>query len=221
MSVSFKDRQFRNTAFLLLLVFLTLSMSGSSYVRSYLDFAESLDKTAVIVDGRELTLSDLAFYIAYEEGGVEETAFIYNPEDTGEYWRIHTNGVFIRTEAKQTAMDMAVHDEIFYQLACDEGLVLTDEEEAWLANDQYDFWSDLEEEQREALGVEKEVIDETMRKMALAQKAQSLYAQMNDTEEAEYDFNGEAYQELLENHEVEIVEKVWDRVHFGSITVDH
>ena len=57
--------------------------------------------------------------------------------------------------------------------------------------------------------------------MALAQKAQSLYAQMNDTEEAEYDFNGEAYQELLENHEVELVEKVWDRVHFGSITVDH
>ena len=184
-------------------------------------FPEALDTVIVTVDDRELVLQDLAFYIAYQEGKIEEEARVYNPEDTGEYWRLHMNDVFLREAGKQKVMDMAVHDEIFYELAVSEGLELTEEEEAHLANDQYDFWSDLEEEQRESLGVSEDVIKESMRKLALAEKYQSLLAAMHDCEVEEYSIDGQAYEQLLEEHTVKVDESVWDRVNFGGITVDH
>lgn len=186
-----------------------------------LSFPDSLDMTVAVVDDEKLTLRDLAFYIAYEETEMEKTAEIYNSENTGEFWRLFANHSFFRSEGKQAALDMAVHDTIFYQLAIEEGLELTGEEERYLANDQYDFWSDLEEEQRESLGVSEEDLRETMRKMALAEKYQYLLAAMEEKEFEEYSIGGDAYQRLLEEHEVELDETTWERVPFGSITVDH
>ena len=184
-------------------------------------YAESLDEVAAIVDGQELTLQDLAFYVAYEEGQIEWEARLYDYSDTGAFWRIYTNYTFLREAGKDTAMDMAVHDAIFYQLALGEGLSLSAEEEQLLANDQYDFWSDLEEDQRARLGVNEEVLGESMRRLALAEKYQYLLSEIEDVEFESYSFQGIAYERLLESHMCEIVDSVWDRVPFGSITVDH
>lgn len=189
--------------------------------RMDLVFPESLDKAVVSVDDRDLMLKDVAFYIAYQEGKIEEEARVYNLEDTGEYWRLHTNDVFLREAGKQKVMDMAVHDEIFYQLALAEDVELTEEEIEHLANDQYDFWSDLEEEQRENLGVSEDVIKESMKKLALAEKYQALLAAMQELEFEEYSIGGQAYELLLEEHTVQVDEAIWDRVNFGGITVDH
>lgn len=186
-----------------------------------LSFPDSLELTAVTVDGKVLTLRDMAFYIAYEEGQIERDAKVYNPDNTGEYWNLFTNHTFIRSAGKQTAMDMAVHDEIFYQLAMTEGLELTEEEETYLVNDQYDFWSDLEEEQRKRLGVSEDDVKNTMRKLALAEKYQYLLAAMNNKDFDEYSITGAAYQKLLEEHDYELDTATWDRVPFGSITVNH
>lgn len=186
-----------------------------------LSFPDSLELTAVTVDGKVLTLRDMAFYIAYEEGQIEQDAKVYNPDNTGEYWNLFTNHTFIRSAGKQTAMDMAVHDEIFYQLAMTEGLELTEEEETYLVNDQYDFWSDLEEEQRKRLGVSEDDVKSTMRKLALAEKYQYLLAAMNNKDFDEYSITGAAYQKLLEEHDYELDTATWDRVPFGSITVNH
>lgn len=184
-------------------------------------YAESLDEVAAIVDGQELTLQDLAFYVAYEEGQMEWVARLYDYSDTGAFWRIYTNHTFLWQAGKDTVMDMAVHDAIFYQLALDEGLSLSEEEEEMLANDQYDFWSDLEEEQRARLGVSEVALDESIRRLALAEKYQYLLSEIEEVEYESYSFQGIAYERLLESHACEIVDSVWDRVPFGSITVDH
>lgn len=189
--------------------------------RQKLSFPDSLDKVAVIVDGRELTLQDMAFYVAYEEGMIEEEARIYNPKDTGEFWKIFTNHTFFRKKGKQTAMDMAIHDEIFYQLALTEGMELTEEEEIYLSNSQYDFWSDLEENQRERLGIDEDALKESMQKIALGEKYQYLLAEMENSDFEDYSISGAAYQRMLSEHEYEIEDAVWDRVDFGGITVDH
>ena len=47
---------------------------------------------------------------------------------------------------------MAVHDEIFYQMAVAEGMKLDVTEQEYLENDESDFWSDLRDWQREQLG---------------------------------------------------------------------
>lgn len=210
------------TAVLLVIVILLGALSFREYEsRQDLVFAEVVDETVLIVDERELTLSDIAFYIAYKEREIETSARIYNREDTDEYWNVYTNHTFLREEGKRAVIDMAVHDEIFYRLAVEEGIELSAEEKEHLANDQYDFWSDLEEEQRELLGIEKEVLDESMRKLAIAEKYQYLLATMEQKEFDDYAISGQEYLELLEEHTYEVEEAVWDRIRFGGVTYEH
>lgn len=189
--------------------------------RQDLVFANSLDEVVLTVDGQELTLRDMAFYIAYQEGKIEKEARIYNPEDTDEYWNLYTNSTFMREAGKQAVLDMAVHDEIFYQMAVEEGMQLSEKEEEYLANDRYDFWSDLEEEQRTELGVSEDELAESMRKIALAEKYQYLLAEMKQKNADDYAFWGQAYEKLLEEHEYTVEEKVWEKVPFGGVTVNH
>ena len=112
--------------------------------RNKIDYANSLDNIAATVNGQKLTLEDLAFYVVYEEHEVENEAQVYNPENTNKYWNMHIDGEFIRIAARDSAMQMAIHDEIFYHMALDEGIELTDEEKENAANTQEDFWNDLE-----------------------------------------------------------------------------
>lgn len=219
---AFKNQEFRfSTVTVFLVIILVFIALRTGEQKQYLNFAKSLDRTAAVVDGEELTLRDLAFYIAFEEQQVEKDAYIYNPENTIEYWNLYSNGIYIRKAAKQAALDMAIHDRIFYAMACEEGIELDEQEEKRLANYQYDFWSDLEEEQIAWLGVSREVLNESLRKLAIAEKYQFIYAQIQNDDAEEYSFEAEKYRELLENHEVEVIEETWDYVRFGFITVHH
>lgn len=191
--------------------------TGNSKTR--LVVSESLEEQVAVVNGQILTIADLAFYIAFVEAQVEEDALIYNPGNTREYWKIHANGTFITTEARKTAMDMAVHDELFFQLSEEAGLELDGSEEEYLANTQYDFWSDLSEEQKEALGVGQELLDASMRKIALAEKYQWMLSEMEDEEFEAYSYQGEAYHKLLETYDYEVNEEIWSRIPFGRVTV--
>ncbi len=211
--------------FTAVLVVLLIILGTASYreqgKRQKLSFPESLDLVVVTVDGEQVTLREVAFYIAYEEGSMEDAAIIYNPDNTDEYWRLYTNHTFLREQAKQTVLDMTVHDTLFSQMAAKEGVVLSEAEEQYLANEQQDFWSDLTEEQRESLSVSEDTLDETMRKMALAQKYQSILAEMEQVDYEDYSIGGTEYEKLLAQHTCELDETTWERVPFGSITVDH
>ena len=211
--------------FTAVLVVLVIILAVVSYreqgKRQKLSFPESLDLVVVTVDGEPVTLREMAFYIAYEEGSMEDAAIIYNPDNTDEYWRLYTNHTFLREQAKQTVVDMTIHDTLFSQMAAKEGIVLSEEEEQYLANEQQDFWSDLTEEQRARLSVSEDALDETMQKMALAQKYQSILAEMEQVDYEDYSISGTEYEKLLAQHTYELDETTWDRVPFGSITVDH
>ena len=211
--------------FTAVLVVLLIILGTASYreqgKRQKLSFPESLDLVVVTVDGEQVTLREMAFYIAYEEGSMEDAAIIYNPDNTDEYWRLYTNHTFLREQAKQTVLDMTVHDTLFSQMAAKEGVVLSEAEEQYLANEQQDFWSDLTEEQRESLSVSEDTLEETMRKMALAQKYQSILAEMEQVDYEDYSIGGTEYEKLLAQHTCELDETTWERVPFGSITVDH
>ena len=204
--------------FTAVLVVLLIILGTASYreqgKRQKLSFPESLD-------GEQVTLREMTFYIAYEEGSMEDAAIIYNPDNTDEYWQLYINHTFLREQAKQTVVDMTIHDTLFYQMATAEKITLSEEEEQYLANDQQDFWSDLTEEQRARLGVDEETIDASMRKMALAQKYQSILAEMEQVDYEDYSIGGTEYEKLLAQHTCELDETTWDRVPFGSITVDH
>lgn len=190
--------------------------------KKMLVFRDSLDKVVVTVDGKDLTIKEIAFYVAYEETTIEEQAYVYDPEDTGAYWKLHIDGQFIRVAGKQAALDMAIHDEIFYELAQKEGLTLSEEEQVVLNNKESDFWSDLTDEQKEKLGVTEDQIKETITHLALAEKYQNFLAEQSvDDSYDSYSISGENYQKILDEHSVKVRDKVWDKIDFGSVVVNH
>ena len=112
------EKRIRFTIILVLILIVVIAFSfQSKEKKEYLVYNEALDKTAVTVDDVSLTLKDIAFYVAYEEKTVQEQAILYNPDNPRQYWNVYTDGQFVKLTAKQAALDMAVHDEIFYQMA--------------------------------------------------------------------------------------------------------
>ena len=212
----------KTTLFLLVLLFAAAFASYKQQLnRKDLIYAESLDKIALRVDGNELDLRDMAVYVAYQEMTVQQDAIVYDNEKPNKYWNAYTNKHFVRKVAENAVKEMAAHDEIFYQMAVTEGLGLDETETAYLENEILDFLMDVSEEQMARLGIQKEDVEYSLGKIALANKYQSILAQEEGLEYEEYNYTGDAYLELSEAHIIEANAKVWDRISVGSITVNY
>lgn len=205
-------------AILLIAVVVSVWVRGQGIRR--ISYADHMNDVAVTVDGTEYTLRDLAFYLAYQELALEEQAKVYDIENPRKYLRVHVNHSFIISDAKDYAMDMAVHDAVFYHMAVENGIELTQEEREFMENQKMDFWNDLEEERRKRLGVSKEEIGETIYHMALAQKMQRFLAELENVAYERYDVEGDLYEGLLKTHTCEINERLWGRLRFGKIILD-
>lgn len=206
----------------LLVVFVALMFYGRSVGagRGKLVYNQSLDKVAASVNGSELTFRDAALYVALEEEQVEQQAYEYDPSDPKRYWNVHVDGIYIRVAARNAAIQMAVHDEIFYQMAMENDIELSSEEEEFFLQTFESYWSDLVADNRaELLGVSEEDIYNSMRKMAYAQKYQSIYAQLQGLDYEDFNFGEAHYGELLKTQDCEINKSVWGRVDIGNVTI--
>ena len=210
----------------IVLAVIVLLLSGYSYWResdrTKLVYRESLDREVAEVNGEKLTLSDMAFYVAYEENQVEQQALGYDAGDTSKYWNLHTNGTYVRIAARNATIQMLVHDEIFYQMAVSEGIELNEEEEETLLLSVQDFWYDLENEgKEEKLGIDRQNIEHAMRKMMYAQKMQLIYSQLQGASYEDYEFYTDSYQAFAKTQSVTINENVLKRISFGNVTLEH
>ena len=99
---------------------------------------------------------------------------------------------------------------------------MSEEEQVALNNKESDFWSDLTDEQKEKLGVTEDQIKETITHLALAEKYQNFLAEQSvDDSYDSYSISGENYQKILDEHSVKVRDKVWDKIDFGSVVVNH
>lgn len=57
--------------------------------------------------------------------------------------------------------------------------------------------------------------------MIYAQKYQTIYALSSNGDYEDYNFGKEPYEELLEQQDYEINEKIWERVPFGKVTINY
>lgn len=204
---------------MLILAIISIGESGS---RQYLVYNESLNKVVATVQGEEITLLDFAVYVAHQEAETHKQAVIYNPDNTKEYWGLHTNGQFVRVAAREAAVQMAVHDELFYQLSKELEITLSEEELQVLQNDVDDFWYDLTDEgKEEKLGVTKQNIYDSMYKIAMAEKSQYIYARKDGRDFEDYNFSSEDYLEFLRNYEYSVEDDVLEHIDFGDVTLVH
>ena len=216
------NERMKTTLVLLVLVVATgLAAYRQQVQRTRLVYADSLDMVALTVDGEEIDLRDMAVYVALQEKKVQQEALVYNPDKPESYWNAYTNQHFVRAVAENAIKDMAAHDEIFYRMAVSEGVELSESEKAYLANELMDFFMDVSDEQMAQLGVEDADIEAGMYKIALANKYQSILAQMEGVAYEEYDYQGALYEALLSGHEVSAQKEVWSRIAVGNITVNY
>ena len=218
----FKSKYLITICLALILLIMILISQGNYERKKSLVYNESLEMTAAEVNGVTLTLADVAFYVYYEENEVDKQAVVYNADNPNEYWGSYTDGQFIKLAARNAAIQMAIHDEIFYQMAMKEEIILSEEELSSLANNQTDVWSDMTEDGKEKrLGVSKEQVDKTLEKMAYAQKYQTIYALSLNASYEDYNFAREQYGALLEEQDYKINKDVWERIPFGKVTLDY
>lgn len=208
--------------FTIIMLVLAIVSIVESQNRQGLVYSQSLDEVVATVQGEEITLREFAVYVAHQEAEVESQAKIYNPENTNEYWGLHTNGQFIRYAAREAAVNMAVHDELFYQLSQEFEIEFSEEDEKILQNDVEDFWSDLTDEGKEVkLGITKQDVYDAFYKIACAEKCQMIYTEMNGLTYSDYDFSGEEYLEFLQEYEYSVNQKIIERIGFGDVTLEH
>lgn len=206
---------------IIMLVLAVVSLMTSSN-RQKLVYKDALDEVVATVQGEDITLREFAIYVAHQEAEVESQALIYNSDNPKQYWGLHTNGKFIKHAARDAAITMAIHDELFFQLSKDLNIEFTEEDQRVLECDVADFWSDLTDDAKdEKLGITYEDVYSAMTKIAYAQKSQAIYAAMNGLEYEDYDFSSEDYQEFLGKYEYSIEEHVLERIAFGDVTLEH
>jgi len=190
--------------------------------REEIVYHESLDIVVATVQGQEFTLRDFAVYVAHQEAAVQDQALAYDMDDTRKYWNVRTDMGFVNQVARNEAMSMAIHDELFYQLSQEFDISFTDEEMSIIENDVEDFWNDLVDEEKEKrLGITKEDVYNTMYKIAVSQKSQMIYAKMHGVDYEDFDFYEEEFLAFLENYEYEVDDSVLNRIDFGDVTLVH
>lgn len=182
--------------------------------------AGHLDDTVLRLDGQKYPLRKLAFYIAYEEQTVQEQALLYDADDPNKYWNTHINGHFVRVRAREEAMNLAIHDFIFYNLSQELDMELDQEEIVYAAAQAKDFWMDLGETGQQRIGITQDELTEDLLCMALAQKYQQLYAAMQGVPEEDCEVGGIVYGQLLQEHSYKITDSVWEGISMGHVTLD-
>lgn len=208
--------------FSIIMLVLALVSVAESESRQVLVYNEALDEVVATVQGENITLREFALYVAHQEAEVEKYARIYNPDNPNEYWGLHTNGKFVRVAAREAAISMAVHDELFYQLAQEQEITFSEEDYEILNNDVADFWTDMTDAGKEVkLGVTEEDIYNAMYKIAVAEKCQYIYERLHGYDKGDYDFSNEEYLEFLREYEYSVDEKTLERINFGGVTLEN
>lgn len=213
-------KRIQETLLGMLLLCALLCVGGCGVRQRTIEFKEHLDETVLELDGIKYPLRDLAFYVAYEEQLIQQQALAYDASDPNAYWNTHINGHFMRVQARNEAMNLAIHDFIFYEMAVEMGMELDQEEIDYATGRSEDFWMDLGETGQMRLGITGEELTEDLLRMALAQKYEQLYAAMQNVPEEDYYVDGAAYEALLGAHTYKIRDRLWEGVSMGHVTLD-
>ena len=214
------NRLRRLLATVILMGVVICALCGCGVRQKTIVLTDHLDDTVLRLDGQKYPLRELAFYIAYEEQTVQEQALLYNADNPNKYWNTHINGHFVRVRAREEAMNLAIHDFIFYNLAQEMGMELDQEEIDYATSRAEDFWMDLGETGQQRIGITQDELTEDLLHMALAQKYQQLYAAMQGVPEEDCDVDGIVYEQLLEEHSYKITDSVWEGISMGHVTLD-
>ncbi|MGN0169711.1 MAG: hypothetical protein ACI39H_02995 [Lachnospiraceae bacterium] len=188
-------------------------------------YETSLEKTVIQTSEENIPLKALSYYFMIEEESVNEVALTYDAEDPKAYWGLYVNNSFVCDEAMDTALDYFLRDHLYYNLAMQEGMSLTQEEWDEIYLKAEDIIEGMTKKQR-SLRMTKEDIQQALAENQLADDYVLNKAGEQDlkmTEEvlsAYYGINSHFFKELKEEKQVVVNEKLLENIKMGSLTIN-
>lgn len=217
-----KNPVLKQTGKMLLLLAVSLFLSGCGvFLSETIDVEQHLDENVVHIKETTLTLEDLLFYIMRSEESVQKMALEYDKENPEAFWSKHINGKYMRTWAKEEAMEHAVRDELYAQKAKEMKLQLVKDYKTQVEKKASEVYSEMSEFQKERTHLTIEELEELFEKMMYANAYAEYMQGAYHISEEDLDVDGEYYQELKKTSEVEVNEKLWESVRLGDITIDN
>lgn len=225
----------KGVAVILLILLVALTLWGLDAWRRHNNpfvYEKHLEDTVVTVDGRQISLQQLSYYVYTVETQIDQQARIYNPEDPLDYWNTYFNsgveGGYISEMAKDAVLGTCVCDLIYEQMAKEQGCKLTEEEKTSAAEQAEILYAKLSQNQRQKTGLTVELVTEILERKALVVKFAADYFEKVDFagysgyREELVSYAGDYYQkEILPLHKVEYNENLVKELSIGRVTTDY
>lgn len=195
-------------------------------------YEECLDDIVVTVDGRDISLRELGYYVYYVETKIDKQARLYNPEDPLDYWNTYFNsgleGGYISEMARDAVLGSCVCDLIYEEMAKENGYELTQEEKKNAEALAEVFYNSMTEEQRVTTGLTPEIVTEVeMRRQLVVKFAKEYFEEIDFSGYEGYreelvSYAGDYYQkEILPAHEVKYEDKIVPELQIGRVTTGY
>jgi len=188
-------------------------------------YSRALSNAVVEIDGEDVSLYRLTYYIMIEEEAVNEAAMIYDPEKPWTYWNIYVSNAYVSTSAREITMNYFLRDYVYSRIAIAEGFVLEDAELEDLKVKAQTIYSGLTDKQASTHISEEDILTAITEK-AYADKyviAMAKEKKLDITEEvlsAYYGMNSSFFKKTMQEHNVKIKEKIWNQVPMGHVTIN-
>ncbi|MCR5417567.1 MAG: hypothetical protein K6E84_01465 [Lachnospiraceae bacterium] len=215
-----------------ILVILLLAFSSVFYKQNHkFAYADYLDKEVITFEGEKILLREFGYYVFEVESFTQKQALKYHPSDPLDYWNTHfsagMNSRFVSEMARQTAVDTCLGDLVYAAMAGEEGFSLDEEKVRDAKKEASDWYDRLSKDQRETLGISKEIVTKVVLRRHLAEEYAYEYSGKADLTGYSGDVTqllsggGEYFKDKLQSrYDVKLNEELIEELSFGRITVN-
>ena len=222
-----KNKENATLIFIMAVLIMLIVIVASLFFKKSKEFVYSraLSNAVVEIDGEDVSLYRLTYYIMIEEEAVNEAAMIYDSEKPWTYWNIYVNNAYVSTSAREITMNYFLRDYVYSREAIEEGFTLDESELAELSVKAQTIYAGLTDKQA-STGLDEEDILTAITEKAYADKYVLAKAKEQGIEikeevlSAYYGMNSPFFQKMMEKHNVHINEKNWNKVPMGHVTIN-
>lgn len=217
-----KVKRLHVIAAVMLMLIVGISGCGKE-TKSEFKVKEHLNDVILTINDSEFTLEDIGYYIANGEAAVEAQALVYSPDDPQKYWNKHTNGIFIKVQAKENVMDNFLRDSLLAVAAKEKNILLSDDEKQQCQAAAESAYEQLNSYQCEGAGITVEALAKAMQNAYLGEKYVEYRLENDGTSDyttEDWQLDGLCYNGLMSEYKIKINNKIWDKVDFGNITIE-
>lgn len=166
---------------------------------------DHLEDTLLTIGGEKVTLRDSLYYIMLVENESNEEAENYSEAAKKSFWNIKTGDEgYVSQVAKKVILQQIIKDEILYQEAVKNDWEIDDTQ---VKNAVTQVWAEMSPYQKELTGYTRESLEERLKKAYAGQVYGEVY--------------GEGFDEIKEEYQVTVDEKLWESIEMGSVTLEN